>query len=324
MRRIFSLMLISTLAAACGPVREDVEVDWTFGGKACDAAGVATIHVDIAGEVLSPNEFTCAEASLGADLGTYLTGDYQITISGYDAGGALAYQTTQSLQVRRGGQNTFQIDVPPLPSGDVTLHWTFHGQTCAQAGITTLHVSADNEVITTDGTSPDIPCTSNGTDATTIGPFPVGTHTFDMVGVDSGGTPRYALNGFQVAIVANQTVDASPDLQPASPSTAEANMTWTFDGKSCAAAGVDTVHIYVDPNPDGSPSGVASNDLGTVPCSTMGTDGASISQLTPGNHSFAIYGIHANNFLYRTHHPPTYFFAVGLITNVTMSAESPP
>src|SRR6185312_5874750 len=107
MRRIFCLMVIGSVAAACGPVREEVEVDWTFGGQACDAAGVATINVAIAGEVLSPDTFTCAQASLGADLGAYLTGDYQVTVSGYDASGNLTYQTMQTVSVRRGGQNTF-------------------------------------------------------------------------------------------------------------------------------------------------------------------------------------------------------------------------
>src|SRR5437764_4273499 len=110
MRRISLLMLATSLAVACGPLREDVEVDWTFAGRACDAQGVATIRVDIAGEVLSPNQFTCAEASLGAELGTYLTGDYQVTVSGYDTQGTLIYQGTQTIQVRRGGKNVFAVD----------------------------------------------------------------------------------------------------------------------------------------------------------------------------------------------------------------------
>src|SRR5437660_1131869 len=107
MRRIAVLTL---LAAACAPVREEVEVDWTFAGKACDAAGVATIQVAIAGEALNPDQFTCAQASLGVDLGSYLVGDYQLTISGFDTSGTLVYQSTETLQVRR-GQHTFTVDV---------------------------------------------------------------------------------------------------------------------------------------------------------------------------------------------------------------------
>src|SRR5260370_32263649 len=128
-------------AAACGPGREDVEVDWTFGGKACDAAGVATIQVDIAGEVLTPNQFTCAEASLGADLGTYLIADYQLTVSGLDAAGAILYQITQTLPVRA-GKNVFKVDEAP---NQLTLHWTVSSQSCAAAGIKVVHASGGNQ-----------------------------------------------------------------------------------------------------------------------------------------------------------------------------------
>ena len=92
MRRILILPL--AIAAACGPRQSDVEVDWTFAGASCSQAGVASIRVDIANEVLSPNQFTCAEASLGADLGVYLVGDYQITITGMDADGFITHQVT--------------------------------------------------------------------------------------------------------------------------------------------------------------------------------------------------------------------------------------
>src|SRR5437763_2767990 len=86
LRRIF--LLTSLLAAAaCGPGRTDLEVHWTFGGQPCDLAGVASMQVDVAGEVLQPNVFNCTgpeSASLGADLGTYLNGPYQVTVTGFD------------------------------------------------------------------------------------------------------------------------------------------------------------------------------------------------------------------------------------------------
>lgn len=221
MRRILMLSLVA--AAACGPSRSEVEVDWTFGGRSCTDAGVATIQVDIAGEVLTPNQFTCAEASLGANLGTYVAGTYQITITGYDANGVITYQVSQPLPVRGGGKETFAIDVT------------------------------------------------------------------------------------QVAVT-----------------TGSANMSWTFDGKTCAAAVVDQVTIFVDPRPDGT----GGFNAGTVACSTMGTDGASVEGLDPGNHSFAILGLRMMSdglhIIYRTHSPPTYFFEAGFITDVVVSAESPP
>lgn len=322
MSRIFVLAVIAT--TACGIAREDLEVDWTFAGKACDAAGVALIQVDIAGEVLSPNQFSCAEASLGADLGYYLLGDYQITVSGYDAKTNLAYQTTQTITVKRGGKNTIPIDVQQVAqtTGDVTLHWTFGGKTCVQAGVAVVHLSADNQVVTGANNSPDLPCTdANGTDGSTIGPFAEGAHSFDLVGVDSTGASRYALNGFSVTVVAGQNTVAAPDLTAAAPTTASAALTWSFNGMSCAAAAVAQVQIYVDPDASGN----GGTSAGTVPCNTNGTDGASVDGISAGNHSFAVLGINSSShLLYRTHHPPTAYFAVGLITDVAVSAESPP
>src|SRR5437764_15374631 len=81
MRRILVLSLIA--AAACGPSSGELEVDWTFEGVSCADAGVAFIQIDIPNEVLSPNGFTCQEASLGANLGAYYAGDDQLAGPGW-------------------------------------------------------------------------------------------------------------------------------------------------------------------------------------------------------------------------------------------------
>jgi len=222
MRQVLLFSLIAV--AACGPGRSDVEVDWTFEGVSCSDARVATIQVDVAGEVLSPNQFSCAEASLGADLGTYIAGTYQITVTGFDAFGAVTHQIMQSVVVHGGQKETYAIDVPRV----------------------------------------------------------------------------------------------------APSTTASANMTWTFDGKGCAAAGVNQVTILVDP----SSNGTGGDNAGTVACNTMGTEGAFIDPLTPGVHTFAILGLRVQSdgphLVYRTHNPPAFLFQAGLITDVAVSAESPP
>jgi len=325
MRRIFMLPLVAA-AVACAPSRSEVVVYWTFGGLSCADAGVATIRVDIAGEVLTPNHFSCAAAGQGASLGTYLNGDYQLTVSGFDANGALSYQSSQTLNVRANRDNVFSVDVPQVAatSGDVTLHWSFSGKTCAQAGITVVHASVDGIVLTDVNNRPDLPCSQAGVDGTTVSPLAPGQHSFDLVGVDAGGTARYALNGYTVTAVAGQDAIYTPNLLPAAPTTASANLSWTFDGKSCAAANVDHVTIFVDPDASGN-GGV---NAGTVACSTGGTDGASVEGLTAGTHSFAILGIctlsDGPHLIYRTHNPPSRNFAIGLITDVIVSAESPP
>src|SRR5690348_7128256 len=121
------LTAMATLAAAavfgsgCGdPARGHLQVNWTFAGNSCLAAGVHTIQVDIAHELLSPNQFSCDLGSsgiaAGADLGTYLAGQYTIAISGLDAGGVVLYRTQQVISVQR-GDNVLQIDVPKVPGG---------------------------------------------------------------------------------------------------------------------------------------------------------------------------------------------------------------
>lgn len=328
MRRILMLPLVAA-AVACGPSRSEVVVYWTFGGLSCAAANVATIRVDIAGEVLTPNQFTCAQAGQGASLGNYLHGNYQITVSGFDANATLTYQVTQTLAVRGGSDNTFAVDVPQVAatSGDVTLHWTFGGKTCAAAGITVVHASVDGTVLTDVNDKPDLPCSQSGVEGTTVSPLSPGQHSFDLVGVDSGGTARYALNSYTVTAVAGQNAVYNPDLAPAAPTTASAFITWTFDGKSCAVANVDRVTILVDPNPDGT-QGPNTANAGTVPCNNNGTDGVAVEDISPGTHKFAILGIRTladgPHLVYRTHNPPSATFAIGLITDVVVSAESPP
>jgi len=324
MRRILMLSLLAA-AAACGPSRAKVVVIWTFGGLSCADAGVATIQFDIAGEVLTPNQFTCAQAQGGADLGNYLLGRYELTVSGFDANGTLTHQVTQTLDVRRGGENDFNVDVPQVAasSGDVTLHWTFDKKSCSQAGITVVHASVDGQVLTDGNNNPDLPCSSSGVDGTTVSPLSPGQHTFDLVGVDGGGQSKYALNGFNVTVVAGQNAVYNPDLAPAAPTTASANLTWTFSGQSCATANITQVTILVDPNADGT-QGPQTANAGTVNCNTAGTDGAGVEGLTPGFHSFAILGSRNGTLLYRTHNPPSSYFAIGLISDVSVSAEPLP
>ncbi len=313
------LLLIAALAAAsCGPTYEDVEVDWTFGGQSCAAAGVATIQIGIAGEVLTPDRYTCAEAGKGVALGSFLSGPYQLTVSGFSASGGVLYQTTQQIIVRRGGANLINVDVPLVPTGSVTVRWTFDGKSCAAAGVTAVNISVDNQVITDAQNNADLPCVLNGHEGVTIDPLTVGPHNFDFVARTAAGG-KFALYGLSLTVAAGQDTPASPNLLPAAPTTASANLTWAFSGKSCAAALVDHVQIFFDPRADGS----GGTDSGTVPCNNMGTDGSAVEGVPEGYHSFAITGIRAGHIVYFTHHPPSTLFRVGLISDLFVPAETP-
>jgi hypothetical protein len=326
MRRTFILAALTLVAAACAPLRERVVVNWTFAGQSCAAAGVARINIDVDGEVLTPDHFTCAEAGQGVDLGSYLTGPYLVTITGLDAFSIVTHQVQQTIQVRRGGGNTFDIDVPAVPqtTGQVTLHWSFNGRTCAQANVSVVHVSVDNQVVTDAGDSADLPCSAraaNGVlvDGVTIEPLSPGQHSFDLVGLVNG-RPAFALYDLRVAVTAGGNTVTAPDLKPAAPTSAGANLSWDFGGKSCAAAGVDTVRVYFDP-----PGGALTEQsrIATVACSTNGADGVAIDDVPEGTHTFGIVGLRGNVAAFYTHNPAATAkqFFIGGITNVFVPAE---
>ena len=322
------LLLIGLIAAAaCGPVREPVEVDWTFGGKSCADAGVASIQIDIEGEVLTPNKFTCDEAGQGAALGDFLIGTYTVTVTGFDSGDNVIYQTVQDIRVRNGGANRFTIDAAPT-TGTATLDWTFGGKGCAAAGVTNVDISVDGKLITQ---SPGFACASPDptgklVDGSTIGPLTPGAHTFGLAAYGSGGA-YYSIDGVQIQIVAGQDTETPIDVPPAAPTTASADVSWKFEpgDMTCAAAGVDHIWVVFDPNADGSGGTV----VGDTACAGMG--GAPVTEMSivdvpDGKHSFAVRGTKNNTLLYYTHNPGANAtsFSAPFTTPVAVTAEALP
>jgi hypothetical protein len=323
MRRLILLAATLVAASACGPGRVPVEVDWTFGGRSCADAGVATIQIDIDGEVLQPNQFTCAQAGTGAALGDFLTGSYTVTVTGFDADGNVLYQTTQGINVRHGVNNVFTIDAAPT-TGTATLHWTFGGKSCAAAGVTAVQISVDNTVITDTG---GFPCSSPGTsgpvDGSTIGPLTPGNHTFGLAAHASNGA-YYAIDNVAISVTAGNDTPASLDVPVATPTTASADLRWTFGSNlNCAQAGVDHIYVYFDPPATGS----WGNSIADTPCAGVG--GAPVTELSivdvpDGQHSFAIRGTRSNQLIYYTHHPVQTQFAAPFTTAVDVTAEPTP
>src|SRR5216684_8226654 len=138
------LAAVAALGSGCGdPARGTIRVNWTFGGQSCLAAGVHTIQIDIAHELLNPNQFSCdlgggAIAGGAAPEGTFLAGTYTLTISGLDADGAILYQTQQDITVQR-GDNVFQIDVQRVLGGSIPLNRNIRGNNSEQPEATSDH-----------------------------------------------------------------------------------------------------------------------------------------------------------------------------------------
>jgi hypothetical protein len=310
-------------AAACGPYRQwvPVEVDWTFGGKACTDAGVANIQIDIDGEVLTPNKFTCLEASQGADLGTFVTGPYTVTVTGFDAAGNVVFQSTRVVQVRDIGKNLIPFDAAPT-TGTATLHWTFAGKTCDAAGVSTVRVSVDDQVITDAQNNPALPCKGATLEGTTIGPLLPGSHTFAVAA--HGSSADYALSNLNATVTVGQDTPVAADLQKATPTTASAQVRWNFQpgAKSCADVGADHLYIVFYPNADLS--------AGTVVADTAcaGLGGAPVTELIvdvrDGNHAFGVRATKQNQLIAYTHHPVATLFAAPFTTAVDVTLEALP
>ncbi len=284
-----SILVLSLATIACEPQRRELVINWTFaGGKTCADVSVATIEVDIAGEVLNPNQFACTENAVlvtGVDLGRFLVGEYDVQITGFDKSSNPTYQLAQTIRVSSAqNPNVIALDIPVFAAqsgqGSLTLLWTFDGKSCAAAGVSTVNVSVDGTPITDEYNNANIPCNEGGTDGVTIGPLSAGTHAVSMTASGSSHTD-YAL-ALSANIADGNDTALSPNLvsHSTNPATATAELSWSFAGMSCADAKVDSVHVLVD-----------GTDTGAVACSTGGTDGASVAGISAGTHVVSIEAI---------------------------------
>jgi len=329
-----ALAAAAAFGSGCGdPARGHLQVNWTFAGNSCLAAGVHTIQVDIAHELLSPNQFSCDLGSSGiaggADLGTYLVGQYTLSISGLDANGVVLYQTQQVVSVQR-GDNVLPIDVPRVAGGSISVNWTFASLNCVQAGVTSVRMSLDGGLIKDQAGSVDLPCRSNGSDGTSISPVAPGRHRLDLVGV-KGAVPSYWLPAVQVSVTDGTDAQANVDLPVGQPASATADVSWdallsgggfalgSQGAMTCSEAQVDVVRIALDPNTNGSGGTL----LGDFACNAGGTEGTQLS-VPAGTHSFAISGIRGSTIVYQTTHlaqAASARFELGLLSNVDVDAD---
>ena len=288
---IAALALVVLATAACAPDRRDVQINWTFGtgaGQSCSAAGVATIEIDIGGLRLYPNQFDCAGSSAtGVDLGNLIVGDYGVIITGLDSNGNPLFQTEPVISVVSGqNPNVFNFVVPPVSAeqgvaddqGELTLLWTFNGQSCADAGVSTVTVTLDGTAVTYDNDNAALPCDQFGVDGISIDQIAAGAHSVVLAATGTNSTSYTA--SFNANIADQFETQLSENLTSAGNSggtTASAELSWSFAGMSCSDAKVDTVGVTVD-----------GTSAGSFPCTASGVDGATVTGLTAGSHAIAI------------------------------------
>jgi hypothetical protein len=327
--RILVPSIVVCLALAAGgcadPVRAPLDVNWSFGGLDCDQVGVATIHLQMDRELLNPSDYSCLDSrgnvTTGAHLGSFLLGDYNLTVIGLDASGTEILRGTRTAHVAR-GTNLVEVDI----GGSVTLRWTFGGGlTCAQAGVTVVNLSIDGSVITDAAGNPDIPCTQAGQDAAQISPLLPGAHSFDLVGLVRG-VPSFVTQGVSFDVHDLLDTNAPVDLPRGFPTAANADVFFSFaGGLHCDEAQVDNVQVFVDPDANGHGGFDPFNGVISCVDPKTGIEDAKFP-IAPGTHSFAILGfrgqVSTQQLVYATTQPPSALFEIGLHSEVGVDAAS--
>src|SRR5713101_5033094 len=206
------LAALAALSSGCGdPRRADVQVFWTFAGQTCQQAGVHIVQVDIANELLTPNQFFCTDPKdgslrVGADLGPFLLGTYQVTLTAFDTNGFTRFESSQTFTVQ--GDTELHVDVQPVATADVS--W----DALTSAGGFALGAQ--------------------------VAPMPTGTHSFAISGIRNTPagprlvyqTTRPASGRFDPGLITLIDVDADP----VGTGLGSATLTWDFSaagGSAC-------------------------------------------------------------------------------------------
>jgi hypothetical protein len=321
MRR--TLCLAALIASGCAQHAE-VSVLATFGGKSCAEAGVDHLAFGILGvgigNTVEETVLTCAQAGSGAiSLGRYPAGSYNIAVTGYDyASDAIYASGNQEVQVESGAV-TFNLDAPTA-TGTATFNWTFGGQTCAQAGITTVTATVQGVPYNGLNGSSALPCTAGGVDASSLVFFSSNDYKVTLFAQGSNGN---AWSGSATAIVnIGQDTPVTLDLPGASP-RASAQVTWQFSGgKSCKDVGVDFITVMSDLKPAGTDGTVLAQTACVV-------DGQVITAMTAynipdGDHPVGIVGFKSREVIYVTPTPANQSFSAPARASLSVDAEYHP
>jgi hypothetical protein len=308
------LLLVAVLGMSChGIPTYDVHIQWTFGGQSCVAAGVSTVQIQLLGYQLAQTTYNCADVVNGVDLGPFGPGNFAIAFAGFDAAGNLIFlnQTVITVVMKKNNApEVFALNAV-AQTGFIDLFWTFGGQTCAAAGVSTVTVDLDGTRVTDANGSTQLPCTAQGIDGASVGPLLSGSHTFAVFGQGStqsfGGSTTFAATA---GIEQGDTIDL-----PAVPQPASAQVSWTFGGThSCADIQADHVQVVLS-----GPQGAVM--AGQLPCQTNGVvaTGMTIQDIPNGTATVNVNGIRQRTTIYSGSAQAT--FAAPNATQVQVDAE---
>lgn len=185
-----------------------------------------------------------------------------------------------------GGANT---NIPPPVPGNVTVSWSFAGQTCSDIPqIKSLAITIPGEALQNDGL---YPCTAAGYPGITLHDFAPGTYSFTIQALSYSNETMYTGSG---TFVVNGDTRVNIDLTPVGGPTSYAYLTWrfppnqSFNNPTCAQAGITTVEASID--------GAPYTPLDCLDGQT--SPGVMTPMMEPGMHSISLLAKSANDYVY--------------------------
>jgi hypothetical protein len=184
-----------------------------------------------------------------------------------------------------------------------------------------VRVDADGYLVLNTTGGIDLPCTQAGVDGVRIAGLSPGQHIFDVVA--SAGATSYFLQDVTANVADQQDTPVPIDLTAGTPPAPIADVFWSFaggvlGGMLCDEAQVDTVQLYLDP----AGNGTGGRLVGEFPCTQSGVDGISVSNLAPGNHTFAATWLRSGRIVYQTARPAGNQFVAGLHGTVDLNVDA--
>jgi hypothetical protein len=227
--------LTSVLFAGCvvsaGHPPGDVTLLLTFDGLTECPAGIESVRLTIPGEPLADEGVMLCAAQIV--LKDQQPGPYDLTVEALDSQGNVVSRGTAQYAVS--GDVTVGVDLS-LPTTPAFLKWTFPGgQTCAQAGITTVGISLDG-----DFGWEEVPCEKGESAEGFEELLTPGTHRLALSARDSVGFEFFGTRSHVAA-------SSEPQTFPLEWTAGAVALRWTLahNGVSttCEAAGVSQVSI---------------------------------------------------------------------------------
>jgi hypothetical protein len=190
------------------------------------------------------------------------------------------------------------VPPPPTQPGDVTFLWMFDGLRCDEArDVYGVNITIPGEQLHNNGR---YACSTSGVDGITLHDFVPGTYSYRIQAVDYRNVVLFESTG---TFVINGDARVTVDLAPVgnNTNTAYAFLNWTLPGnKTCAQAGVATVDVRLDNNPNTSITGVLCAE-------GQSAQGWRMPYTTPGDHRIDIIARAENG-------SALYYFTGGLTT----------